>query len=590
MSDDHRHALEQIMREEQKAYPGQPEDRFFELFSAEQVLKSRRFALSPDQLRGANTGGSNDGGVDTFFVFANRRLVEEDTDLSLIPGDALKIEVIVVQSTRRQGFREAGIVKFSDFARYCLRLTADHKEASPLFNSALLEAVDRFRNLYRANLHKKPELTIRFFYATLADNHLDPKVGIRKDRLLADCDEFFSGAECDVEFFGAEQILRSFNKKLETTIQLSLKKSLRSKFQGDAYVGLVSLKDFHDFITEDGTLREHLFESNVRDYQGPVTVNKFIHATLDQPAPGQDFWWLNNGVTILASDLGGDSELLSVTDPLIVNGLQTSFVIHEHFSKSTARSDDERMLLVRIIKATDPTVVDAIIKATNSQTAIPPSWLHATEEVHRNIEIVFKGYGLYYERRKNFHKRRGVAASRIVSLPYLAQAVAAIVLQRPDDARARPTSVVTAHYRQLFSKSAPIEMYVKCAQAMKRVEEFLDGLSIDRSRQNNLRFYVAMTACARVLRSASPRRDRVARLDVAAFTDDFLQHVYDEVNALYEAAGGNDRAAKGPAVLSGLRARLDTDFPKRTITEKTRSTDASENIGTSLFDETNAPE
>ena len=128
-----------------------------------------------------------------------------------------------------------------------------------------------------------------------------------------------------------------------------------------------------------------MFESNVRHFQGPTKVNKEIASTLAKPDASPEFWWLNNGVTILASELGGDQELLSVTDPLIVNGLQTSFVIHSHFSEG-GRDDDRRMIMVRLTKASDPALTDAIIKATNSQTYIAPAWLHATEDVHRNIE------------------------------------------------------------------------------------------------------------------------------------------------------------------------------------------------------------
>ncbi len=179
-----------------------------------------------------------------------------------------------------------------------------------------------------------------------------------------------------------------------------------------------------------------MFEANVRDYQGDNVVNKDISATL--AAIGVDeFWWLNNGITILASDVTSSGDKFTITDPLIVNGLQTSYVIARHFEALDA-VNDKRTILVRVIKNTDPKSIDRIIKATNSQTAIPRVWLHATEDIHRKIETTLGNAGMYYDRRKNFYKNKGIPATQIVTIPYLAQALAAIVLQRPDDARGRP--------------------------------------------------------------------------------------------------------------------------------------------------------
>src|SRR5436190_19224614 len=84
MIEDHRHALEQILAEVRKTYPGLSEDKFFEIFAAEQVLKSLRIELDSDELRGGIKGGGGDGGIDAVFLFVNRRLIQEDTDLSQI--------------------------------------------------------------------------------------------------------------------------------------------------------------------------------------------------------------------------------------------------------------------------------------------------------------------------------------------------------------------------------------------------------------------------------------------------------------------------------------------------------------------------
>jgi len=65
-------------------------------------------------------------------------------------------------------------------------------------------------------------------------------------------------------------------------------------------VCLVRLTDLHVFVTDGNALQRHIFEANVRDYQGSTEVNQEIRGSLAN-AGKEDFWWLNNGVTVLAS-------------------------------------------------------------------------------------------------------------------------------------------------------------------------------------------------------------------------------------------------------------------------------------------------
>ena len=76
-----------------------------------------------------------------------------------------------------------------------------------------------------------------------------------------------------------------------------------------------------------GNLIRGLFDANVRDFLGKTEVNDAIWATLENLAVEEDFWWLNNGITIVASTADQKGKKLALTEPLLVNGLQTSNVI-----------------------------------------------------------------------------------------------------------------------------------------------------------------------------------------------------------------------------------------------------------------------
>ncbi len=281
------------------------------------------------------------------------------------------------------------------------------------------------RSVLHQSLLKRPTLKIGYYYASLGEQ-TNEKVKTRGELLRIKALGYFTAATCEVEFAGASRLLWWFYDAPSSTILLEKVKTFHWGGFGKAYVCLVSLEKFAIFLTNKDQIRSYMFEANVRDYQGDVTVNKEIARTLSLPG-SEEFWWLNNGITILASEARLDGDNMAVTNPLIVNGLQTSHTIFNH-SRVAGFANDNRTLLDRVIETSDSASIANIIKATNSQTAIPRIWLHATEEIHRKIETVLKASDLY-DRRKNFHRNQGVPSGKIVTIPYLSQALAAIVLQ-----------------------------------------------------------------------------------------------------------------------------------------------------------------
>jgi len=560
MSNNDRTLLQDVIKQRlADTSPGMKEDRFFELFSSEQILKSRGFDLDVDEIESGNMGGGLDGGVDSFYFFLNRKLVREDTDLSQVASPQANLEVFIIQSKSSSGYEEAAIDKIANFCKDCLSLTdVPPGHVKKLYSERLLESVARFHKVYRSLASHRPTVNIDFIYNSTGDQIAD-NIKIKSDLLKEQVQGLYSSASISFEFAGAKELFKWYQIGPTKTLNLRVLRDVRWPQSGNSYLCFVALKDFDEFISEDGELRGYLFESNVRDYQGDVEVNKNIALTLDNPEE-DEFWWLNNGVTLLASKVAFAGGLYSITDPLIVNGLQTSYEIHRYFKRSTAPVD-ARDVLVRIIQTTDGGSMDRIIKATNSQTKIPSVWLHATEEIHRKIETSLKLSGLHYDRRKNLAKNQGVAPRKIITIPYLAQAVAAILLQKPNDARARPTTVAEKNYAQMFSTQYPIEIYNKCASIQRRVDEFLESTSPGRAERLNLSFYLSMVTTAHVLKTSKVNLAALAQVDLNLFTDDVLTECLSLVRTYYEKAGGNDKAAKGPNITIRLKKYLNSKFP-----------------------------
>ena len=165
------------------------------------------------------------------------------------------------------------------------------------------------------------------------------------------------------DLLGSRELLELARERPTESFTLRLSESPVSSSKVPGYIGLVRLVDFYAFLSDSkGQLLQRLFEANVRDYQGTRGSNVDIKASLEEK-PAADFWWLNNGVTIIASDAKEAARNLAIQNPYIVNGLQTSNEIFRHFSGGGSK-DDDRSVLVRVIVTQDSEVADKIIKET----------------------------------------------------------------------------------------------------------------------------------------------------------------------------------------------------------------------------------
>jgi len=548
MADNSQQLLDDVLAQQRKELAPESSDQdYFELFCAEQVLKD--YDLSHEEVQAGIVDGEHDGGVDSAFAFVNGELVFEDFDVSPFKKD-VRIDLHIIQSKTAGGFSEIPMNRLISVTRHLLKLDADY-DAFTQYSPAVKSVLDSFRRVYRELASRFPSVEIHYHYACKragADIHanLEKKAEELKDVAR----ELFPDAEIHMEFLGAKRLLELARRRPKSTYELKVSKNLSD---ANGYIVLSPLKEYVKFLkTPDGAVRADLFESNVRDFQGTTEVNAEIVATLKDER-NVDFWWMNNGVTILASRATLNGDVVTIANPQIVNGLQTSTQIARHF---VGDAGDNRSVMVKIISSEDDETRDKIIKATNSQNPVQPATLRATDKVQRDIEDALKSAGLYYDRRKNYYKNEGKPADKIISIPLLAQAVMTILLGRPDSARGRPSSLIKDNtvYAQVFSEAHPIGLYANAALLMRIIDRALKARSELQGRdRSNLRFYALLWLTAMLTRKASPKAADVAAIDIKVIDGADVEAAVDEVSKLYEALGGTDAAAKGP------------DFRKQTI-------------------------
>lgn len=293
----------------------------------------------------------------------------------------------------------------------------------------MIEGINSFRLVHRQLAAKFPTLRVTFFYVCKGEKP-DNNVVRKVEKLKAVVLKHFPSSEFTFHFLGASELLLLARRNPQTTYNLLLAENPISSEGQVGFVCLVRVRDYFSFISDTaGELRRQIFEANVRDDQGRTEVNDEIQRSLEEKH-SEDFWWLNNGITIIATKASQSGKALTIEDPQVVNGLQTSTEIFNYCKKCNTESDNKK-ILVRIIVPTEEESRDRIIKATNSQTAVQPASLRATDKIHRDIEEYFRPKGLFYDRRKNFYKNEGKSRDKIVGIPHLAQAVMAILLQDP---------------------------------------------------------------------------------------------------------------------------------------------------------------
>jgi len=532
---------------------------FFEFYSSSQILK--KYELSYEEIEAGVTGESLDGGADSIYLFVNGDLIREDEDIKDKYKKNTDIEFIIIQSKFSNSFSEDALLKLSRLSSNLFDLEFDRVNYEGRYTDRVLNSFELFRKTYISLITKKPNLKIKFFYASKGVE-IHPNVQKQADDLKTDVLRLLPDADVSVSFIGAAHLMRLTQERINNVSRLKVSENPMSS-AGQVFIALVNLADFYQFVTdEEGNLLKHIFESNVRDYQGKTNVNNEIQETLESN-PIEEFWWLNNGVTILATDASapGGKELV-IYNPEIVNGLQTSSEIFRYFNSSPGKAEEEkRNILIRVIVPESEETRDKIIRATNSQTPIPKASLRATDSIHRQIEEFMKPRGLFYDRRKNFYKNEGKKPKEIISVPFLAQCLMSVLMQKPDFARARPSTLLEddSAYNKLYHKDNDLNTFYFLSKLGRRIEIFLKQTGqYTTSEINDIKFYVLYAVCAQLVSTVYPSNKAISVLKNAQIDDELINITINIVYDLYKNLGGTDKIAKGPNLSEALKNKLRT--------------------------------
>lgn len=515
--------LDSLVRKNKSIYGTLKDDpEYFELFSIDSVLKN--YDLNLDELFEGWVDGTDDGGIDGFFVFIDGILLSEEFEPKYVRHDA-QIEVHIFTVKSAATFKQAPLNSLISSVADLFNLINTNDNLTNPFSDAIINLRERFRENYVELADKNPQISFKIHYCTRGDTkHLNANLTQKGTQLCKIIQSMFGRCRAEVFYLGATELLHFAQKQKRYSLKLPFSESPISR-DGKNYILLCPVREYLKFITdEDSNLRRYLFDGNVRDYLGEVSVNNDISATLLDHASHIDFWWLNNGVTILASNAMIVGKTLSIENVQIVNGLQTTETIFRSVNELDMQND-ERTILVKVIISTDDIVRARIIKATNYQNSVSLASLRSVDQFQRNIEQYLSDHGWFYERRSNMYRNLGKPGDRIVSIQQLGAAVRTFIFHTPSTAERRQKWLRNDNsYNQVFNSTWPLDLYLACVQLYKIVEKQIRGLGsaarINKKQVNYWSHLVALLIVYARMKSTS--------YDVHAFAEHFKNFATDD--------------------------------------------------------------
>ncbi|GAB4083901.1 AIPR family protein [Myceligenerans cantabricum] len=460
-----------------------PEPEAFEAFAAYCVLSSYyNEPFNPDTYR---TGGGNDLGIDAYAVLIDGQLYRDPTDVRTAMQERRRpqVQVVVIQAKTSSKFETKVISDLAENLGHLCGAEEIPYEVSDDVKGlrACLEAVYEEPARLAGRL---PDLHVH--YVTTGDQIAQMVHGKSRsaEKHLGRLNRFET---VEVRCVNRPDLRALYDQAISTvkaTVPVPKQFAMPSAPGVEqSFVGLVAASELVRTVLKDdsGKLREHLFESNVRAFQGYNAVNASIRDTLRDPVMRQRFAVMNNGITIVARKMDRVGDDFVLDDFQIVNGCQTCHVLFHERDQLTGHV----FVSVHIVHSVDEEVIQGIVAATNQQTPVTADDLAARQDFHKQLEDFFtlgrdKPQQLFYERRaKQYSERKDVERTRVISRPQLSRAYLAMFLNEPSRV-GRYQELMKARGAELYVAGQQPILYYTAAATWYRLEWLIRNRRVSR--------------------------------------------------------------------------------------------------------------
>lgn len=448
------------------------EDKQFEHFAA--FLTVGRSLSEAFDTSDIVIGSSGDTGIDAIAIIVNGSLIDDAAavDEFVERNGYLDVSFIFVQAERSSSFETAKIGQFSfgvqDFFKEEPSLPRGKDVASL---GKIMSAIYR-----QSSKFKRGNPTCRLYYVTTGLWTGDAALEARRRAAVDDLTalRIFRSVEfLPVDAEGIQRLNRESRNSVSREFDFALK-AVVPNIEGvtEAYVGLLPAPEFLRLVEdESGEILKGIFYDNVRDWQDFNVVNSEMRETLLSDSTRSRFALMNNGVTVIAKTLRTTANRFYIEDYQVVNGCQTSHVLHDQRNLL----DGTVMVPLRLIATRDDEVISSIVKATNRQTEVREEQLLALSDFQKKLETYFGAFDesqrLYYERRsRQYNSAGGIEKTRIITPGNLIRAFASMFLEEPHRATRSYRRILERVGSDLFAPTDKLEPYYVAALASYRLE------------------------------------------------------------------------------------------------------------------------
>ena len=304
----------------------------------------RLLDTSTDEIRNQITDGKDDAGIDAWIK----------PDLESENGGVIQL----IQCKYGESHDNSKIIKFQ-------------------------EDVDKF---LKSKLEDIPRQDMKQLLVMIKKENLEPELIYITNR-----ETDFKSDTIKVKVFGFGQIVNKLWDELvgiPEGIQESIELEELMPYK-DTIIGVLSLSQLRKFVNKS---QSYIYESNIRKYLQRTKINKGLKKTLENSA--SNVFYYNNGITIVVKDFKINGKNVTLLEPQIVNGAQTSQTIYEYLPLITDVIGEVQII---IIKESNDTTRKDITQFRNSQNSVKGKDLISLQAFHTGIRGQLKNFGFYYE-------------------------------------------------------------------------------------------------------------------------------------------------------------------------------------------------
>lgn len=222
--------------------------------------------------------------------------------------------------------------------------------------------------------------------------------------------------DIEEKFFGET---KQFNKKITVKVE-SVNSGTILKINSDAYklenvidaryvlTPVVSVYRLYRESIEKGY---PIFDMNIREYLGNKGINKNIYKTLMDPKERKNFFYYNNGITIICDKMSkintqpskyNMNSYFTIENPQIVNGCQTVNSIYEALNNvdptELEKEYKDSFVMLKILEIDRSDIEEDIlykniVKYNNSQNSIDEKTFIANTDIFNRLQTEFERKG-----------------------------------------------------------------------------------------------------------------------------------------------------------------------------------------------------